>query len=678
MKFFDLYPDESDYASPKVAIQRLLKFSTLDDISQELSKEQLDAISSYLLSAVREDEASMAEWKSTADNIMKLATLEHEPKSHPFQGAANVKLPMITTAAIKWAARDRAEMSRNGHIVKSKIIGQDRDGFKQRTADRATTFLDWQVQEGIPGWEVGRDKLRLQLSIVGTAIVKTYWDSVTESVCSEFIPYDQFIVNDGIQSIEKAPQVTHILELSDSECVERQRAGLFNNEIDFLAVNRDLTDHTAIAHELYEIHTTLDLDGDGLAEPYIVTIHLTQRKIVRIVSRFQPDGVKLDPKTGVILRIVPDNYFTVYTFIPNPKGTFFGWGYGQPLLGLNSTANTAANQLINAGHYATTQSGLISKNLRMADGDFKLTPGQYSYVDVLPGTNIADQIHHLQFKEPSQVLFALLGTLDTYAKELSSSTDILNGSQDTTNSSPTTTLMLLRQGLMVPNSIQRRVFRSFKEELEKICKLNHRFLTIDQYLEVVDPEPEFIDELTDEDGRVSDFALHGINVIPIVDGNDSTDSENLVESQVIQMSMLPLAQAGAVDSKALAVLIAEKQKLSAEDIEKLVPPPAPPAPAPMSEKDQAEIQLKQQKLQLDAVKIQAKHEKDVAGASLAEAKSTSMQASATKTMIEAQLLPERLKLDAHKHALDVATRTADQKQKGLDNIRNLIADQTKK
>jgi chaperonin GroES len=37
-------------------------------------------------------------------------------------------------------------------------------------------------------------------------------------------------------------------------------------------------------HLFIEQHRRLDLDGDGYAEPYIVTVHLRSSKTVRIVA----------------------------------------------------------------------------------------------------------------------------------------------------------------------------------------------------------------------------------------------------------------------------------------------------------------------------------------------------------------------------------------------------------
>src|ERR1700756_3732012 len=97
-------------------------------------------------------------------------------------------------------------------------------------------------------------------------------------------------------------------------------------------------------HVFLEQHRYWDLDGDGYKEPYIVTIHKETRFVVRIVARFEEDGIKLN-RQHKIAKIEPIHYYTLYGFIPNPESAVYPLGFGQLLRPINEAINTTLNQL---------------------------------------------------------------------------------------------------------------------------------------------------------------------------------------------------------------------------------------------------------------------------------------------------------------------------------------------
>ena len=108
-------------------------------------------------------------------------------------------------------------------------------------------------------------------------------------------------------------------------------------------------------HEFIEQHRTWDLDEDGYAEPYIVTVHKESRQIVRIVARYDQDGIHFSGRTHKVVKIEPIHYYTKYDFLPNPDGGIYGVGFGQLLRPINEAVNTTLNQLIDALEHCKTQ-----------------------------------------------------------------------------------------------------------------------------------------------------------------------------------------------------------------------------------------------------------------------------------------------------------------------------------
>ena len=152
-----------------------------------------------------------------------------------------------------------------------------------------------------------------------------------------------------------------------------------------------------------------DLDNDGYQEPYVITIEEQTKKVLRIVARFDSDGIYLNDEKKVV-RIDSVEYYTKYGFVPNPDGGFYDIGFGHLLGHTNIAVNTLINQLVDAGTLANLQAGWIGKGLRVKLGDQPFRPGEWRQVNAT-GDDIKKQIMPLPFKEPSEVLFKLLGML---------------------------------------------------------------------------------------------------------------------------------------------------------------------------------------------------------------------------------------------------------------------------
>jgi chaperonin GroES len=114
--------------------------------------------------------------------------------------------------------------------------------------------------------------------------------------------------------------------------------------------------------------------------------------------------------------------YTKFGFVPNPDGSFYDIGFGVLLGPLNESVNTIINQFVDAGSLSNLQSGFIGKGLRLKTGDSKLQPGEWKPVNAT-GDDLRKQIVPLPAKEPSKVLFELMGTLITSGKELASCRD---------------------------------------------------------------------------------------------------------------------------------------------------------------------------------------------------------------------------------------------------------------
>lgn len=624
--------------------RKLEDLAGMENIADVLTKEELVSIGNKVLCEWEIDKKSMDKWLQDADDAMKLCLLEREEKNTPWVGASNIKYPLIATAVMQFSSRSVAEMSKAGKVAKYKVLGQDKQGVKSRKGARVAQHINYQIQEKMPNWFGERDKLHNQLAVCGTSFTKTYYDPISGQNKSELVPYDQIFINNGVKNLEEAPRVSQLIYLTPTSLVEHQRYGLFSDYYKESEMELDETDPEPIYHELLEQHTYLDLDGDGLPEPYVVVYHIAHKCVLRIAPRFEyllERSVFLNDK-GKVKRIVPEFYYSDYHFIPSPDGSFFSVGFGSLLRDTNHTINTLLNQLINAGTLATMQGGFIGKDLRVKKDDLMLRPGTWVPVDSASGAVIKDAIVPLSYKEPSMVLLQLLQKLIEGANNLTSTSEVLTGTTDVTNASPNSVAMLMQQGLKVYSSIQRRIFRGFRKELQKLLYLNSRYLNEEEYLVLIDPEPKELQEMYDDYGRISDYVLESLDIVPIVDIEDSTELEAMNKAQSIMQAGMQFAQVGATDPVMLAVEY--YKSMGIENIEALVPPPQPPGPDPAAMQIQQEAQFKAKELELKEREVNIKDAES-------QAKIKETNANAMKIMQEAQLSPAKLQIESEKQRL---------------------------
>lgn len=649
------------------------------NIAESLDEAQLRKIGQDAFAGYDLDEQSRLDWVKHVDEWTKLAKQTIEPKTYPWVGASNVKYPLLSTAAMQFAARAYPSLvPSNGRVVNAKPTGKDPSGEKSKIAEAVSIFMSYQVLEEMSGWEEDMDKLLIMLPIVGTMFKKTYWDALKEENCSHIVMPKDLVINHWTRNLCDAERISEIIEMSPRKVKERQQSGLWL-DIDLGRAPQPLMDSPAPSvvdettpYTFIEQHTFLDLDEDGYKEPYIVTFHKESKKVVRIVARFDETTIK-QGDDGKLHKIDPIQYYTKFGFIPNPDGGFYDIGFGVLLGPLNESVNTLINQLLDSGHLSTLQAGFIGKGLRIRMGDNRFTPGEWKAVNAT-GTDLKQQIMPLPTREPSNVLFQLMGSLITSGKELASVAEIFVGKMPGQNTPATTTMATIEQGMKVFTAVYKRLFRSLKEEFEKIARLNNLYLnpnTAVQDLEITISAQDF------------DPKTH--KIIPGADPTAVSQTERLMKAQGL-MELLPTGVLDPV-KVIMRVLDAQEQpnwqELLSQQVAQSgqIPQRADPKMLEMQMKGQLEqqkiglqSQAQQHKMELEtrdrSVQLAMKHQEhqqemahreDMARLQAAEAVHKQRIFSATE---EAKLLQGLAQKDAeHKQKLVHANEAAKQQAK---------------
>jgi chaperonin GroES len=573
----------------------IAKYLEMTNIAKDLDDDILEKISTLVIRGYDIDENSRSQWLTDNKEALELAMQIGKVKNTPLTNSANVKYPLLTTAALQFSSRAYPNIVKGRNVVKGKVVGKDESGEKAAKAKRISQHMSYQCLDEMEEWEVDMDILLTVLPIIGCAFKKTYFSSVMQRNVSEYVPAKDLVIHYFAKSMERAPRMTHIIPLYPYEIEERKRSGVFL-DIDLgqaVASGDEDEQHDTIdedkPHIFLEQHRWYDLDKDGYEEPYIVTVHKQSKKIVRITARYDLDGIKLDDD-GKIRKITPIQHFTKFPFLPNPDGSIYDFGFGRLLTPINRTINSTLNMLLDSGRIRNSQSGLLGKGVQIGkgrtSGPIKLKLNEWTPVSYM-GDDIRKSMLPIPTHEPSTVLFQLLGFMVQAGETVSSVSEVLTGEQSIHNEPATTTLARIEQGLKVFSAIHKRTHRSLKSEFRKLKRLNQLYLEENSYYTVLDT-PQAIAR-TDYDDK-------DIDVFPVSDPMEVSDTQRLVKAQ----ALFGAQGRGYNDN-----LIRRKylEAIQAENIDELMKAPKR-QPDPKMVVEMQKLKLESQKLQIEKQKLQ--------------------------------------------------------------------------
>ncbi len=599
-------------------------YATSNNIAESLDEKTLNEIGNAVVTEYKIDKDSRSQWEKDSAKWMELAKPITEIKEFPWHNAANIKYPLISKAAIQFVARAYPTIISEPQIVKGRVIGKDETGEKASRAQRIAEHMSYQLMEEMDGWEEDTDHLLTYMAIMGLAYRKTYHDTLTNKNVSEYCSGENVVVHYWSPPLERTPRITQKYELYPNEIEEMKRAGIYL-DIDLGTANatdKHNTDDKDSPHIFLEQHRWWDLDGDSYKEPYIITVHEQTEKVVRIVARYNYDGIIYDDK-GNIVRIEPIEYFTKFEFIPSFDNSFYPIGFGFLLGPGNEIINSTINQLLDAGTNANTGGGLIDGRI-VPKGRTTLafTPGEY-IVTAVNMDDIQKGIWNRPIHEPSLVTFQLLGTMIEANDRLASMSELMTGGSPVANTPATTSMASIEQSMKLYSAINKRIYRALKSEFKKLYKLNKWYLSDEEYYTVLDNQKAIARK---------DYDYNDCDIVPSGNPADTTDTMRLLKAQ----ALIDVPNVGRLDQDEIlkrfleALNIPEPEKL----FSKQEPTPDPAVELKMKELDikQQEIELEKERIGLEAIKTKADAIKALAEA---ESKEVGIQIENYKAQIKA-------------------------------------------
>jgi hypothetical protein len=503
------------------------------NLAEEMDDRQLSTLAGELLEDYDNDLNSRKEWLTTYVNGLKLLGLNYEERSEPWQGACGVTHPLLMESAVKFQSETIMETFPAAGPVKTVILGKE-TVEKNEASVRVASDMNYELTEVMREYRPEHERLLLSLCLSGNAFKKIYFDPSMDRQTAVYIPAEDIIVSYGTSNLESAERVTHRMRKTQNELRRLQVAGFYRDV--------DLGEPTVIMDEvekqkakdqgfaasvdnrfqLLEMHVDLDLDGyadededgnaTGIALPYVVTMEKGTNTILAVRRNWLEDD-KLKARR---------QHFVHYGYIPGFGFYYFGLIH---LIGGHARAATSLiRQLVDAGTLSNLPGGLKARGLRIKGDETPISPGEFRDVD-LPSGAIRDNILPLPYKEPSQVLAALMDKIVADGQRFAATGDLKVS--DMSSQSPVgTTLAILERMLKVMSAVQARIHYSMKQEFKLLAAII-RDNTPDEY----DYEPE----TGSRKAKRSDYDM--VDIIPVSDPNASTMSQRVVQFQaVLQLS----------------------------------------------------------------------------------------------------------------------------------------------
>jgi len=499
------------------------------NLAEYIDERELSTIASDLLDDYETDQSSRKEWVDTYVDGLKLLGLKYEDRTEPWPGACGVFYPLLSEAAVRFQAESIMETFPASGPVKTQIVGV-LNKEKEDAAERVKEDMNWRLTEQMPEYRPEHEKMLWSLALAGSAFKKVYYDPSLGRQVSMFVPAEDLVVPYGATELRSSPRITQIMRKTKNEVKKLQHAGLWR-DIDLgepTTVLDDIEKRKAEEqgmsatmddrYRILEMCVDLDLPGfedsdkqgpTGIALPYIVTIDKGTSKILAIRRNWYDD----DP-----LKLKRMHY-THYIYIPGFG--FYGFGLIHLVGGFAKSGTSLIRQLVDAGTLSNLPGGLKSRGLRVKGDDTPISPGEFRDVDV-PSGSIRDNILPLPYKEPSQVLYQLLGTIVEEGRRFAATAD-MQISDLSANTPVGTTLAVLERTLKVMSAVQARLHYSMRQEFKLLAAIIRDYLPSEYNYDVDSPIGRMV--------KQADY--DNVDVIPVSDPNATTLAQRVTQYQAV-------------------------------------------------------------------------------------------------------------------------------------------------
>ena len=502
------------------------------NLAEELSDKYMAELASDLLEDFNNDVNSRKDWLETYVDGLELLGLKIEERSEPWEGACAVYHPLLSEALVKFQAETMMETFPAAGPVKTSIIGKETPECLEAAA-RVQENMNYQLMDMMPEYRPEHERMLWGLGLAGNAFKKVYYDPALERQVSLFVPAEDMVVPYGASNLETAERITHVMRKTEQEVYKLQQMGFYRDielgdpDYDLDEVEKKIAEQMGFdatnddRYKILEMNVNLDLEGfededdgekTGIALPYIVTIDKGTSEILSIRRNWNQFDEQQKRR----------EHFVHYGYIPGFG--FYCFGLIHLIGGFSKSGTMLLRQLVDAGTLSNLPGGFKARGLRIKGDDTPIGPGEWRDVDAPSGT-IRDNLMPLPYKEPSQVLAALMDKIIDEGRRFASAAD-MKVSDMSANSPVGSTLAILERTLKVMSAVNARIYYSMKKEFGLLKNIIRDY---------TDPDYRYNPATGTPGAKQDDY--NKVNLIPVADPNAATMAQKVVQYQaVMQMA----------------------------------------------------------------------------------------------------------------------------------------------
>ena len=536
------------------------------NLAEEMPESELSTMAAAYLDLIGKDkEARKKRDEQYEEGLRRTGLGDDAPGGAQFNGATKVVHPMLTEACVDFAARAIKELFPPQGPVKDFIPGEP-TVEKLKKAKRKTDFMNWQLTVQSPEFRAELEQLLTQVPLGGAQYMKTTWHEARNRPEFLFVAIDDMYLPFSATNFYSAQRKTHVQYLTQLEYTQRVKRGMYRDvdltpvtlEPDFSLAekaNNKIEGRTETSYNedglrtVYEIYVTADIEEDGEALPYIISVDKVTSKVLSIYRNWD----ELDEAQEEL------QWFVEFPFIPW-RGAY-PIGLPHMVGGISAAATGALRALLDSAHISNSQTMLKLKGGSKGGQSLEIQPTQVMEIEGgLAADDIRKLIMPLPYNQPSPVLFSLLGFLVDAGKGVirTSMEDIADGNP---NAPVGTTLAKIEQGMVVFSAIHARMHNS----MQKLLGILHRLNAM--YLEDEDIKEEIGEQLATRE----DFE-GPLDVVPVSDPNIFSEAQRFAQVQAVAQRAAALPQL--YDQRAVEERILDTLKIP--NAEKLLLPPTTP------------------------------------------------------------------------------------------------------
>ena len=536
------------------------------NLAETMPESELSSMAADYLDLIGKDkEARKKRDEQYEEGLRRTGLGDDAPGGAQFQGATKVVHPMLTEACVDFAARAIKELFPPQGPVKDFIPG-DPTVDKLKKAKRKTDFMNWQLTVQSPEFRAELEQLLTQVPLGGAQYMKVTWNEARNRPEFLFVAIDDMYLPFAATNFYSAQRKTHVQYLTQLEYTQRVKRGMYRDvdltpvtlEPDFSLAekaNNKIEGRNETSYNedglrtVYEIYVVADIEEDGEALPYIVSVDKATSKVLAIYRNWD----ELDEAKEEL------NWFVEFPFVPW-RGAY-PIGLPHMVGGISAAATGALRALLDSAHISNSQTMLKLKGGSKGGQSLEIQPTQVMEIEGgLAADDIRKLIMPLPYSPPNPVLFQLLGFLVDAGKSVIR-TSMENIADGNPNAPVGTTLANLEQGMVVFSAIHARMHNSMAKMLGILHRLNA------MYLEDQDIKEELGEQLATRE----DFE-GPLDVVPVSDPNIFSEAQRFAQVQAVAQRAAALPQL--YDQRAVEERILDTLKIPNPD--KLLLPPTTP------------------------------------------------------------------------------------------------------